>query len=165
LEDGYFTDERPAGPVRMLGNLRESLFWSERLSATMATRRGWQCILALVTAVMALVVAALVGSAQVGLIAFRLVALFVVLNVSLDILSEYRGFRRSESELRLLGVAAGDLARRGPASLEAALSIMVEYDCSMQERPLVPDAIHRRHEAELGATWRCQCAAERASAT
>jgi hypothetical protein len=160
LEDGYFTNQGPPGAVRMLTNLRESIFWSERLSASMATRRGWQCVLALVTIVLALVVVALVGSAQVGLIAVRLVALFVLLNVSLDLLFEYRGFRRSEGELRQLGAAAGEQARKGPPSLEAALSIMVEYDCSMQERPLVPDAIHLRHEAELDAAWRRQCAAE-----
>jgi hypothetical protein len=164
LEEGYFTDQGPAGPTRMLSNLRESIFWSERLSTTMATRRGWQCILALVIIVVTLVVVALVGSAQVGLIAVRLVALFVVLNVSLDVLAEYRGFRRSEGELRQLGAAAGELARRAPASLEATLSLMVEYDCSMQERPLVPDATHRRHGAELDAAWRRQRAAEVQSA-
>jgi hypothetical protein len=163
LEDDYFLDRGTPGVPLMLSNLRESIFWSERLSRVMAKRRAWQCFAAILLMILPLVAAVLGTSQAASIVIVRGVAAVFVLVVSLDYFGEHRSFQRNEAELHQLASTCAHMARNH-ASLEAALPLLSEYDCMMVDRPMVPDEVHAAHREELEDAWRAQREAERAAA-
>jgi hypothetical protein len=152
LQTGYFEYEGAPGVERLLTNLHESVFWSRRLFAEMAQRRGWHLFWA-VTAVLTAALAALFVPWQDGRwIAVRVVAVAVTVFVSLDVFGEWAAFGRSSSQLAVVEKVLVELRMRG-ATPAKALRFLIDYSCLLVDAPLVPDEVYEELRPELDQLW------------
>lgn len=152
IQAGYFDQEGPPGLARLLANLHESVFWSKRLFADMAKRRGWHIFLAIFGLMATLLAALFVRPEDWRLVVVRVVAVVITILVSLDVLGEWSGFRRSASELGIMERVLIELRKRQPTRDEA-LRFLIDYSCLLVEAPLVPDRIYERRRPLLDHLW------------
>lgn len=166
LERGYYTIEGQPSERRLLANLHESMFSTEKLAGVMAERRREQFALSLVALVLVLVgtllAPELLGSMpQVQALGITISAAPVLkalsiattLLVSLDVFGEMRAFARTEHEVRTLASAILSLLRLGHLERAEGLRLMVDYNCCLMEMPLIPDEVRAKKQGAINDTW------------
>ncbi len=152
-ETDYYSHKGAPSTERLLCNLGESMFWTERLMGEMAKVR-WKHVAVAVTAlVLGLVGTVLIQPGKEGLIIIKVTGLMVSLLVALDILGEARSFKRGESDTRRLFDAVLAEMRQFPLSVNGAMRLMAEYNCLLADLPLLPDSIYEARKAVLNEAW------------
>jgi hypothetical protein len=153
LQASYFEhDGSTPGVERLRANLHESVFWSKRLFAEMAKRRGRHMLLASAAVIVAVVVALFVPSRDGRMIVARIVALTVTFLVSLDVFGEWSAFKRCRSELSIVEKVFIELGTR-EATMEQVLRFLVDYSCLLVEAPMVPDSVYEELQPHLQQLW------------
>lgn len=153
MQVGYFEHEGAPGPGRLLANLHQSVFWSKRLLAEMAKRRGWHVFYTAGGVVATMLVALLVPWGDGRLIAARAVAVTVTLLVSLDVFGEWTAARRSSTELGVIERVLIELQKGHQTTNDQALRFLVDYSCLLCDAPMVPDRIYDRLQPQLEQLW------------
>jgi hypothetical protein len=159
-DDDYFAEKGGPSPSRFVWNLAESIFWHEKLTEAMATRRARQFSLAVVAIAVTLCGLVLVqpsglleqAQAKVtALIGLKVLGAFVSFLVAFDVYGELSAFRRGSRESRDLLAALERWV--DPPDREEGLRILIEYNCLLADLPLVPDEMHRKLHARLNKLW------------
>jgi hypothetical protein len=159
-DDDYFAEKGDPSPSRFVWNLAESIFWNEKLTEAMASRRGRQLLLAV--AVVAVTLCGLVlvqpsgllGQRQTevaAIVGLKVVGAFVSLLVAFDLYGELSAFKRGARECRDL-LAALERSLH-PADREEGLRILIEYNCLLADLPMVPDEMHQKLHSRLNKLW------------
>jgi hypothetical protein len=173
-EADYYAHKGSPGPDRLLCNLCESMFWTERLMEYMSKVRRKHLALAMVAVLAALVGTILVQPGPKGFVVLKILGSVVALLVAVDVLGEAWSFDRGERETRRLLDAVVAEMRRSALSRDEAIRLMVEYNCLLADLPLLPDSIYEKHKAVLSKAWaefekslpmRCDAAADGTVAT
>ena len=152
MQKGYFDHEGPPGPERLLNNLHESVFWSKRLFAEMAKRRGRQIVWALSGVVATTSAAVFVPWEDWRLVVVRVVAVAVTVLVSVDVFGEWTAFRRSSSELTLIEKVLIELRTR-KATEGPVLRFLIDYSCLLVDTPMVSDKVYEELRPQLQHLW------------
>jgi hypothetical protein len=152
LQAGYFEHEGSPGAERLVANLHESVFWSKRLFADMAKRRGRHMFWAVAAVIAAVITGLFVPSPDVRMVVVRIVAVTVTFLVSLDVFGEWTAFKRCSSDLSIVEKVLIDLRRRRPTT-EQALRFLIDYSCLLVEAPMVPDAVYEELQPQLQQLW------------
>jgi hypothetical protein len=159
-DDDYFAEKGGPSPSRFVWNLAESIFWHEKLTEAMASRRARQFSFAVVAVAATLCGLVLVqpsglmeqAQAKVtALVGLKALGAFVSFLVALDVYGELAAFRRGSRESRDLLAALERWLE--PANREEGLRILIEYNCLLADLPMVPDEIHRKLHARLNRLW------------
>jgi hypothetical protein len=159
-DDDYFAEKGGPSPSRFVWNLAESIFWHEKLTEAMASRRARQFSLALAAIVATLCGIVLVqpsglleqAQAKVtAIVGLKVLGAFVSFLVALDVYGELSAFRRGSRESRdLLAALERSLE---PSDREEGLRILIEYNCLLADLPMVPDEMHQKLHARLNKLW------------
>lgn len=151
-ETDYYAHDGPPSTQRLLCNLAESMFWTERLMGAMAQVRGRQVATALGAVVVVLVGTLMVQPAH-GLGVLKFIGSAVTLLVAMDLFGEAKSFERGEREAgKLLSALGTEMARSTPSEGEG-LRLMTEYNCLLADLPLLPDSIYRANQIALNSAW------------
>jgi hypothetical protein len=153
MQAGYFDREGPPGIERLLANLHESVFWSRRLLADMAKRRGWHVFIAVVGTTATLFVGLFVRPEDWRLVVVRVVAVMVAMLVSLDVFGEWTAFRRSASELGIMERVLVEFRKRR-GTKDEAFRFLIDYSCLLVDAPMVPDKIYEKRRPVLEHLWK-----------
>ena len=153
MQVGYFEHEGPPGADRLLANLHESVFWSKRLLADMAKRRGWHVFWALSAVIATMLVGLVVPWDDGRLILVRVVAVTVTILVSLDVFGEWTAFRRSSNELAVIERVLIELRKGRQITKDQALRFLIDYSCLLFDAPMVPDKIYAGLQPQLEQLW------------
>jgi hypothetical protein len=151
-EVDYYSHSGPPSPKRLLCNLAESMFWTERLMAAMARVRWGQVAAAAIAVVLVLVGTVLVqpgGSLDV----LRFLGSAVMLLVALDVFGEAQSFERGEREVGKLLSAVTAVMAQVEQSRDEGMRLLTEYNCVLADLPLLPDRIYEKKKAALNAAW------------
>jgi hypothetical protein len=150
----YYTSERGKGWHRVLHNVQESAFYTE----TIARRTAWICTIAVAT----------------GLV-LAIVALFVAVNLTDDVVSRVMGNVVMGGVVSIISGTLADLARayfalsraatecfdrsrlllsRAEVPLRDALRTMDSYDAALANAPPLPGLVYRSMQKRLDALWK-----------
>lgn len=152
MQTGYFEHDGTPGAERLLANLRESVFWSKRLFADMAKRRGRHMFWAVAAVIAALLVGLFLPWTDGRMVVARVVALTVTFLVSLDVFGEWTAFKRSVSELSIMEKVLLEFRKRDATAPEA-LRFLIDYSCLLVEAPMVPDKVYEELQPQLQQLW------------
>jgi hypothetical protein len=151
-ETDYYAHDGPPSTQRLLCNLAESMFWTERLMGAMAKVRGRQVATALAAVVLVLVGTLMMQPAH-GLGVLKFIGSAVTLLVAMDLFGEAKSYERGEREAcKLLSAIGTEMARATPSEGEG-LRLMIEYNCLLSDLPLLPDSIYRSKQVALNSAW------------
>jgi hypothetical protein len=159
-DEDYFAEKGSPSPTRLVWNLAESIFWSEKLAEIMARVRSQQLAAAAAAVVVTLCglllvePSGLLAEAQmkvVALVGVKVLGAFVSFLVALDLYGEMSAFRRGSRESRDL-LAALERALV-PPSRDEGLRILIEYNCLLADLPMIPDDVYRKHASRLEKLW------------
>jgi len=153
MEADYYAHKGEPSTERLLCNLCESMFWTERLMGYMSKARWGHFSISLAVVIAVLVGALVVDLGSAALIMLKVVMSVVTLLVAIDILGEARSFERGERESGNLLRAVVAEMHRSPLSCDEAMRLMVEYNCLLADLPLLPDSIYARHTNLLNKAW------------
>lgn len=151
----YYAHKGAPSTERLLCNLCEVMFWTERLMGHIAKARYKQFATAAVVVVAILLGTILLQPTDGSIFPIlKLVGSFVALLVALDVFGEARSFSRGEREIgRLLAAVIAEMQRTTLAHDEA-VRLMVEYNCLLADLPPVPDGTYKKHKAVLNNAWK-----------
>ena len=159
-DDDYFAEKGGPTPSRFVWNLAESIFWHEKLTEAMASRRARQfsyAVVAIIATLCGLVLvqpSGLLEQAQAkvtAIVGLKVLGALVSFLVALDVYGELSAFRRGSRESRDL-LAALERSLEQP-DREEGLRILIEYNCLLADLPMVPDEMHRKLHARLNKLW------------
>jgi hypothetical protein len=159
-DDDYFAEKGGPSPSRFVWNLAESIFWQEKLTDAMASRRTRQFSLAVAAIAATLCGLVLVQPSGVleqaqakvtAIVGLKVLGALVSFLVALDVYGELSAFRRGSRESRDL-LAALERALE-PPDREEGLRILIEYNCLLADLPMVPDEVYKKHGARLEKLW------------
>jgi hypothetical protein len=152
-ESDYYAHRGLPSTERLLCNLTEAMFWTERLMGAMAKIR-WKHLVYAGCAVGAVLIGTLVLQPPVdSLLALKYLGAAVALLVAIDILGEAQSFERGEREAgRLLGAVTVEMARATP-SRDEALRLLIEYNCLLADLPILPDSVYLKNRDLLNTAW------------
>lgn len=152
-ESDYYAHRGLPSTERLLCNLTEAMFWTERLMGTMAKVR-WRHLVYAGCALGVVIIGTLVLQPPLDpLLTLKYLGAAVALLVAVDILGEAQSFERGEREVgRLLGAVTAEMARVTP-SRDEALRLLIEYNCLLADLPILPDSIYLKNRDLLNAAW------------
>ena len=159
-DDDYFAEKGGPSPSRFVWNLAESIFWHEKLTEAMATRRARQlwlasgAILATLCGLVLVQPSGLLEQAEAkvwAIVGLKVLGACVSVLVALDVYGELSAFRRGSRDSRdLLAALEHSL---DPPDREEGLRILIEYNCLLADLPMVPDEMHRKLHSRLNKLW------------
>lgn len=150
----YFSSERPKGNAKLLDDVEESAFWTQRIASFTG-----KAALALVLVGASVSVFAIIGLIIAGASSDKLeitaeaavVTLgFVVTGEFLVLALEYRAL--SERAARKVSSAAAQLAL-GATNREAAILLFGEYNCALAGSAPLPTFVYKVLHRGLDAAW------------
>jgi hypothetical protein len=151
-ETDYYAHNGPPSTQRLLCNLAESMFWTERLMGAMAKVR-WRHVATAVAALVLVLLGTLMMQPTHGLGVLKFICSAVTLLVATDLFGEAKSFERGESEAsKLLSAIGTEMARATPSEGEG-VRLMSEYNCLLADLPLLPDSIYRSNQIALNSAW------------
>ena len=162
MDSDYYATQGPPSTGRLLGNLAESIFWTEKLMEIMAGRRSRQLGLAVGATVLALVGLALVQRPEIlpheslGRIVpdgLRILSASVAALIAVDVYGDLCGYRRGASECAKLFLAIEAAMHAPQPDRDEGVRLFVEYNCILVDLPMVPDEIHEKHRVRLTHLW------------
>ncbi len=147
----YYTSEHSQGWHRVVHNVLESAFYTERL----ARIAGWWCTLVVISAVVvALVVLFCVadagGSHAAASIAFGAVSVAATGTIA-DLARAYFGLAAAAGQC--VDRAKSIMAQTEPP-LRDAINIVSSYDAALANAPPIPGFIYRSEQTRLDALWK-----------
>jgi hypothetical protein len=152
-EGDYYAHSGTPSTERLFSNLAESMFWTERLMATMSNRRWWQLSLAVGAIILTLIGIALAHSSTGGPILVKGVGTVVALLVAVDVLGEASSFGRGERDARAL-LSALVAEMRSPApKRDEGVRLLTEYNCLLADLPMIPDEVYSSQQSRLTKAW------------
>lgn len=152
-EATYYSRGGPPSTERLFTNLAESIFWTERLMGQMAKRRWGHFAIGVVALLVTLAGLALSAPTTWAPVAIKTVGACVALLVAVDLFGEARSFARGEKEAAaLLSALVAEIRSAAPARDEA-LRLMVEYNCSLADLPMIPDDVYDANRIKFTAGW------------
>lgn len=152
-ESDYYAHKGPPSTERLLCNLAEAMFWTERLMGTMAKVRWWHLVYAGCAVVAVLVGTLVLQPPEAALLTLKYLGIAVALLVAVDVFGEAQSFERGEREVgRLLSTVTAEMARITP-SRDEALRLLIEYNCLLADLPILPDSIYWKNRGLLNTAW------------
>lgn len=153
-EPDYYAHKGAPSTERLLCNLCESMFWTERLMGFMAKSRYKQLAVAGVAVFAVLLGTVLVHPGEPGFAILKMVGSVVALLVAVDVLGEARSFARGEQETgKLLHAVVAEM-KRTVLARDEAVRLMVEYNCMLADLPVLPDSNYEKHKSVLNSAWK-----------
>jgi hypothetical protein len=151
----YFDSDLPVSPLRMLANLRESLFWQHSLAGFASSISMY---------ILAIVFVVSIGSAYLGLTSLddnstrnavaKTVLVLLLFGVSGGLLKLWRDHAKQAEELGVLVAEAKSLADHpGEVTDVDVVRLVQEYNSIVLLGPAVPDVVYDLRKNELNRLW------------
>ncbi len=151
-EVDYYADSGPPSTKRLVCNLAESMFWTEKLMGAMARTR-WIQVAVSAIAVIVVLVGTIVVQPSGSLEVLRFLGSGVTLLVAIDVLGEAQSFERGEREAGKLLNAIAAVMGQPQLSRDEGMRLLTEYNCLLADLPLLPDRIYDKKRVILNAAW------------
>jgi hypothetical protein len=151
-EVDYYAHSGPPSAKRLVCNLAESMFWTERLMGAMAKARWVQVAMA-TSALVIVLVGTIVVQPGGSLDVLRFLGSAVTLLVAIDVLGEAQSFGRGEREVGRLLSAVTTVIGQGEPSRDESMRLLTEYNCLLADLPLLPDRVYEAKKTTLNAAW------------
>lgn len=149
-EPDYYASTLDPGPDRLMGILKESMFWSKHLYATSARRASWG-VAAVITGVLIVAILVLPSmSGEVPLLLARGLVVFLGFVVGVDQLGTAIAWTDAKNQLealhrRLELVSLDDM--------EPCLAIFADYTAATSLAPPIPTSVYESEREGLNSLW------------
>ena len=149
----FYASSRDAGPARALDNLRESAWWTQHLSSSMAWITGAAAASLFILALWGLLAGFTVAASQDITKLSNVLVAILGLVVTTDLLRlpvEYKALSRCACECDRLATA---LLRAPTPTADEAFRLVADYQLNRALAPQLPDWVWRLRRKRLNEIW------------
>ncbi len=150
----FYASSESSGGRRAMGNLRESAWWTQQLSASMARITGVAAVCVGFTALWSLLVAATVIDSATPLVVSNVVTAVISLIFAGNLIRLPFDYSSLSSSARESDQKASALIRVDPVETGYALRLLGDYQIKRAVGPLLPDWVWKLRRDRLNEIWR-----------
>lgn len=154
-DEPYFASDTPQGARRLVENLRESAWWTKRLSRNMATLMGIVMLVLIAVGVLTLMMAinGLVGRAALTRSSTWLSPLILFV-IGVSPAQAGRKYAALHAKARRIQDRADDLLEGAEITEVDGLDLAAEYHLARQAAPVVPTLLYYLRRPQLNDLWK-----------
>lgn len=153
-DEPYFASGAPPGPTRLVENLRESAWWTKRLSGDMATAMLASMVVLIVVGVITLVATfgGVLGSDAVSR-SGTWVSPLILFVIGMSPARAWHKYSVLQSQAKKTQARADHLLERGDISEVEGLETATDYHLARQGSPVVPTLWYDLRKGHLNRLW------------